>query len=110
MPVTTEMGTRVLLFVRGGGVQVTNDSDGDVFLNIDEPVTRARISLVLTPYEALSLAESLIVGAKPGTGREIIEMVDLGKVPPEKILPNGCCAECGFALEDGRCFNCGGEK
>lgn len=72
----TEMGTRFIMLKAGGTIGLTNDEEGVARLSVRSEFGEEPVVLHLTAYEALTLAEYLIVGAKPGSGKEVIDMSD----------------------------------
>ena len=90
--VYTTMGTRILLLPDGGSVLVTKDETELVKLSVQAPDKR-RVDLALTAVDCLGLIEFLAVAARPGSGKELVEMLPDGAEreasPAAKVLVGG---------------------
>lgn len=71
--VVSELGTRIIMcsHVVGSGVQVVHDRDGNPVLSVMDG-QGGRVDVVLSQREALSVAEALVVAAKPGSAEKAL--------------------------------------
>lgn len=83
--VYTTMGTRILMLADGGSVLVTKDETELVKLSVKQAPNGHRIDLPLTAVDCLSLIEFLSVAARPGSGKELVEMPGDATEPEHRI-------------------------